>query len=392
VASASSSGPLGPPSQRQPAALDPVAEPREHRGQDGHRGRHRGRHHEDDGQRVRPVPRVLGHQHAGHRADHRDPGDQDGAAGGRRRGEDRRVVVAPRGSLFARPAQIEERVVDTHGQADQQRDGVDRLVEGDDLARERDQAERRHHGGDAEQQRDERGDDRPEGDGEDDERDRQRRQLGFLEVLADPLVDRLLDAGVAGLRDAHVRVLALHGGDNRLSVTDTFGGRVDRARDVEGDQCRVALRHGRMDRVEPLAQIGHGRPQRGRVVALHEHALARRLREAGLVQRAVGARGLADVRLAERQLLGPERAADGDDRDDEREPAEDGAPPVPHAPACGSGGHVAAPGGRCGRECHGDHDAGRSARCHEAAVPSAVGTSRPMTAGPRAWTMAPWPR
>src|SRR4051794_33351691 len=55
-----------------------------------------------------------------------------------------------------------------------------------------------------------------------------------------------------------------------------------------------------------------------------------------LVQRAVGAAGLADAHLALTERLRADRAADGKRRDDECDPSEDGDLAVPGAPATSS--------------------------------------------------------
>ena len=87
--------------------------------------------------------------------------------------------------LLALAAQVEQRVVDADGQADQQDHRVDRLVDVQQVAEQRGQPERRHHRGQAEQQRDAGGDERAEGEHEDHERHRERGDLGLLEVLGE---------------------------------------------------------------------------------------------------------------------------------------------------------------------------------------------------------------
>ena len=75
---------------------------------------------------------------------------------------------APARLLLAFTTQVEERVVDADGQADEQDDRADHVVHRHDLAGQGDEAERRHHGGQPQQQRDARGDERAEGEHEDD--------------------------------------------------------------------------------------------------------------------------------------------------------------------------------------------------------------------------------
>ena len=59
--------------------------------------------------------------------------------------------------------QVEHAVVDADGEADEQHDGGDRLVERDELGDRAEQADRAHHGGQREQQRQPGGDERAEG-------------------------------------------------------------------------------------------------------------------------------------------------------------------------------------------------------------------------------------
>ena len=94
---------------------------------------------------------------------------------------------APGRALLALAAQVEQRVVHAHGQADQQDHRGDRLVHRHDLADRADQADGGRHGRDRQQQRHARRDQRAEGEHQDHERDRQRGELRLLEVVLELL-------------------------------------------------------------------------------------------------------------------------------------------------------------------------------------------------------------
>ena len=94
---------------------------------------------------------------------------------------------APRGALLALTAQVEHRVVDAHGQSDQQHDRADRLVHRPDLADRADQADRRGHRGDGEQQGHEGRQQRAKSKDQDDQGDRQGGDLRLLEVVLERL-------------------------------------------------------------------------------------------------------------------------------------------------------------------------------------------------------------
>jgi hypothetical protein len=69
-----------------------------------------------------------------------------------------------------------------------------------------------HHGGQREHERQPGRDERAERDDQDQQRDRQREELGLLEVLVERLGERLVRARVAELLDPQLRVRALGGG------------------------------------------------------------------------------------------------------------------------------------------------------------------------------------
>src|SRR3954453_7979181 len=79
--------------------------------------------------------------------------DEHGAA--RRRGGSLEggAMALARGALLTLTLDVEERVVDADGQADQQHDRSDVLIHAEPLARDREQADRRHHAGERDDDR-----------------------------------------------------------------------------------------------------------------------------------------------------------------------------------------------------------------------------------------------
>ena len=209
--------------QGHASLLDPVAEPRQHRGEDRQRGEHGDRDHEDRAPRERDERLVAADEHAGHRDDHGHPGDQHGPPRGGGGRLERRSLAPPGGTLLALTAEVEERVVHAHGQPDQQDDGGEVAVGRDELARDRHHAQGGHHGREADQQRQARRHQCPERDDEDDQRDRDGQHPGLREVVLDDPVDGLVGAGAAELLDRQIRVIGLNrrdrgeGGSNSVA-------------------------------------------------------------------------------------------------------------------------------------------------------------------------------
>ena len=149
-----------------------------------------------------------------HRGEHREAGERAGPASAtitvRPETTTARPTVAEVASsaasglaavaaLLALAADVEQRVVDADGEADEDDERAGGVADRGDL---RDEAERADRGGDrrdAEQQRHGCGDERAEGDAQDHERDRQRDHLRALQVLLDDVVERLVDRAGAGL-------------------------------------------------------------------------------------------------------------------------------------------------------------------------------------------------
>ena len=145
--------------------------------------------------------------------------------------------------LLANAANVEQRVVNSDGESDQENDALDRVVDRSDLTERSDESERRHNCTDRQQERDPCGQQRAKGDEQDDEGQGQRAELGFVEIGLDDLVKPLLRADIAELLDAQARVGCGCGIDSRDSrVNRPRGGRIlCGAADLEGHQRRVAV-------------------------------------------------------------------------------------------------------------------------------------------------------
>ena len=101
---------------------------------------------------------------------------------------------APGVALLHLAAQVEHRVVDADGEADEQHDRGDRLVDRHELADRAEQAERRADRGQAEQQRQAGGDERAERDQQDEQRDRERQVSARLKSSSKASRERLARA------------------------------------------------------------------------------------------------------------------------------------------------------------------------------------------------------
>ena len=164
------------------------------------------------------------------------PGDEHRAAR-RGRGYLERVLLAPPGGPFlAFALQVEHRVVDPDGEADQEHQRVDGLVARPDLARDSPEAEGGEDGRQGEQQRDAGGDERAEDDDEDEQGDRDRVEPGLAEVGEERALERVVGARVAELADEELRVGRLSrrdSGEDRLDLVDRV---VRVAADLEVDE------------------------------------------------------------------------------------------------------------------------------------------------------------
>ena len=158
------------------------------------------------------------------------------------------VLVLTFGSLVAAgipllpfTLQIEHRVVDADGEADQEhhRRGLHR--DRQEHARERDKPEGREDGSQRKEQRNAGCHQRAEREDEDDQRDRERERPRLAEVLLVRCRDAFLCACVAELADREVGMGALrlcNGGEDGIDLVDRF---VLGAADLELDESRAAI-------------------------------------------------------------------------------------------------------------------------------------------------------
>ena len=263
------------------------------------------------------------------------------------------MCALPGRTLFTLALEIEERVVDADGQADEQQDGADVRVHRDEVAGESDEADRPGDGGEREEERHACGDDRAEDDEQDEQRERNRPLAGLRELLVERVVQRLAGADRAGLPDVEARMRLLHAGCRLRERVDALRREVVVTLHVPLDHRRVAVgrdlvgtarvvgrpevldRRERGDRADDIADDGAElRRVRGERLALNEHDLGLRIGlEAGVAQDVVRAMRLADVRVLLVDLLRTDLHADREGCDHEREPAEDRGLPVACAPA-----------------------------------------------------------
>ena len=353
------------------ALLDVPAEQRQHRREGGQGAEHRdGDDHDGaDGERCRTL--VAGQELPGHRDHDGEAGGQDGPAGRGRRDLDGLERVMAGAALLALTLEIEERVVDADGHADQRDHDRGVVADGEDVARERHQADGRDHGRDGEQDGHAGGDERTERDHEDQQGDGQRERLGPLEVALDELVDLAADARIAELLDAQIGMCPLGGVDGGFHRRDAIGGGGGVALDVElhergvlvlRDEIRAVrvgggadIRH-HGDRGDAGADVTDRRFERGighlRRRAVDQRRLVRRGGEA-LLERLLRFAGLAVELVGVRQLAGAEGRSEHDRGDDEDQPAGEHRLLVPRAPTsnCGGDAFLTSCTQHCGAPC-----------------------------------------
>ena len=317
------------------SAVDLRAEQLEHRGEYGHRA-HDGARDDEDRAARDPVEDIgADHVHAGHRGDHRRPGDEDGAARRARCPVERVVRRQTAVTLLARTDHVEEGVVNADRHADQQDDGLHAVVERECLADRAEQAEGGRNGGQRQEHRHECCDDRPEREEQHDQRHRDGQQLRPVQVAThDPVacltrrdVARLLD-GDSGVSRARLE----HG-------CPELGGR-DESSDVADDEHGVPVAgHPRDDRAaepgrHPVCDVHHRgterRIVRAQLLAVDIAVFAGRRPRLVLVEQRVAARRLADRAVLKR--LGADGGPDRESSNDEREPGGNRTPRAPRAP------------------------------------------------------------
>jgi hypothetical protein len=227
--------------ERHAALLDASAELRDRGREHRERAEHRHGDNEDRADGEGREHDRAGQEHAGHGDHHGEAGDEHGPAR-RGRGELQRGLLGASCVLLLHlSSQVEHRVVDAHGEADQQDHRVDRPVHVQQVADQRRQSERRHHRGQPEQQRDAGGHEGTEREHEDHDRHRKRGHLGPLEIAGEAVVDRLVDAGVAELANQQTGVRTLHRRGRGERGSDAVGGGVGIAGDLEGHQGGAAV-------------------------------------------------------------------------------------------------------------------------------------------------------
>ena len=298
-----------------------------------------------------------GQVHACHRDHHRQAGDQHRPPRGRRRSRQRRLLAAPRFALLALAAQVEHRVVDADRQADQQDHLVDRAVDRRDVAGRRrpGRSSRARPSARAESERWP----RPA------RRTRSSRITSVIgsEVTNALLKSLLIESSTCLLMLASPTCSTVKSGLAACAAAVAFERRADPVRGlvlvagdleaqqgrmpVSGDLSGVARLVGALEclgvgnRSEAALDVAddgsEGRVARGGAVALDEHLLDLMLRE-GVVDRARGAPGLADPALSGGLGLRPDRAADRERDEHERQPAPDRLLAMLSAPAPGAGG------------------------------------------------------
>ena len=206
--------------ERNPTLLDPVAELREDSRKHGERADHRNTddHHRADRERHERL--VAREEHPRHGDHHGQAGDEHCTTRGGSCSFDRRALTSPCRPLFTRATEVEERVVDTDGEPDQQDHLVDRAVHGHELAGNPHEPE----GCEDRRQSDENGNEsRNRGtndEHENHERQDERNEPDLCDPAVDDLVERLLGRD-ACLGDVEVRMGLLNArrrGDDRVDV------------------------------------------------------------------------------------------------------------------------------------------------------------------------------
>ena len=336
--------------KRQPALVHTVAELGEQCRQNCQRAQHCDRDDHDRRHAEAGEGRIAGEQEPGHGDHDREARDQDRAPRGRRCGEEGRLLALPGRPFLALTLDVEHRVVDAHGEADEQNERADALVERQQLTGDGEQA----HGRDDRRQREQ---DRQSGSHEAAERqqqdpDRQRdRELARLfQCVREGAVDLVLRGDAEALDGVtRMRVLGgLHRCDDGPDLVDRVVGVADdldideRGVAVSGDQVRVALVEGRVDRaylgylLQPSDNVVDHSLELGGVgsvrCGLNHHALGRGSLEL-VGQDPVDASRLPDPGLRRVELLGAEHDSEREGDGDEAEPSKDRNLAVLGAPA-----------------------------------------------------------
>ena len=144
-------------------------------------------------------------------ADHGRTGDQDRVARGLGRDLDGVAGGVALRALLTLALEVEQRVVDTDGHADQHDHAGDGGVGVDEVRDRSKDADRGGHAGAGEQHRDAGRDQRTEREQHQDQRHRQAERLRRRQVVGDAVVDRRVEADIAGLAYVELREVGLDG-------------------------------------------------------------------------------------------------------------------------------------------------------------------------------------
>ena len=178
-----------------------VTEPAEQRREERERGDHAREHDRDARDPERAHRRVLEHEQARQRGGDGARGEHDRAAAARHGAADRVGNVEPGAALLAEAAHHQQAVVDAEPDAQHHHDvqRVERDVGDGRHCTQRDH--RREDAAERERERQARGDDAAEHDRHDNDRDRQRDQLGALRILLGAVGELAVDEQLAADED-----------------------------------------------------------------------------------------------------------------------------------------------------------------------------------------------
>ena len=153
-------------------------------------------------------------------------------------------------ALGALAADVEQRVVDAHGETDEHDHRSRRVAHGNEVRDEAAGPDGRRDGGQPEQQRHGGGHQRAEREHEDQQRDRDRDQLGAVQAVVDGLIDRVAGRAAAELSHGHAGMRGAHAGDGPLQRGDVRVGVIGVAAEADDHEGGLAagLRDRRRDR------------------------------------------------------------------------------------------------------------------------------------------------
>ena len=364
---AGADAPVEPPEQRHPRPVDPAAERDQQCGEHRDRPDDRHRDHDDRAEREGVEGDDVDQEEARHGRCHRETGDHDRVARGLGGDLDGVEGGAAAGAFLALALEVEQRVVDADGHPDQHDHRVHRGLGGHEVGRGRGDAHGRRHAAERQEDRDAGRDERTEGEQHEQEGHRQADPLRGGQVVGDLVVDVPVRGEVARLPDREVRMVRGDGGGHGLQRRGVLDALLQRHRDEHrgpgvvphrgvdlGDA--VGVGHPGDDLLRRARQVGTADPVSR--VALEQHHLARRRRQARLLGHRVGPTGLPDAVVGLLRLLGGDEDGQARGSHHEDQPGEDRAPRVLGAPARGPlrdpgdqvGGHGRAPfGGWWGR-------------------------------------------